>query len=193
MEFMCLDFVNSEWRDFRDGRREDRLLQLEWRARFLKTWKLDTTGPLEPANLAVLSALRALLRSMLEDLVTDRTLATGDLAALNQFLSLAPGTRRLVRAGDTVEFRFVFIPASLDWNWVIAEVAASFAGLLAGYDYRRLKTCQNDNCGWIFYDASRNQAQRWCEAATCANLMKVRRFRARQQAAYNKLKPASVT
>jgi predicted RNA-binding Zn ribbon-like protein len=31
-------------------------------------------------------------------------------------------------------------------------------------------------CGWVFYDRSKNRSRRWCEQATCANLMKVRRF-----------------
>ncbi len=36
-------------------------------------------------------------------------------------------------------------------------------------------------CGWVFYDRSKNRSRKWCEQATCANLMKVRRFRQRHR------------
>jgi len=36
---------------------------------------------------------------------------------------------------------------------------------------------------WAFYDESKNRSRRWCSAAECGNLIKVRRFRERQRAA----------
>jgi predicted RNA-binding Zn ribbon-like protein len=39
----------------------------------------------------------------------------------------------------------------------------------------RLKVCDRATCRWAFYDASRNQARRWCSMAGCGNHIKMRR------------------
>ncbi|PWR13038.1 hypothetical protein DKT68_01850 [Micromonospora acroterricola] len=39
----------------------------------------------------------------------------------------------------------------------------------------RLKVCARDTCRWAYYDASRNQARRWCSMAGCGNYIKMRR------------------
>lgn len=41
MELLCLDFLNSDWRDWRgSGRREDRLDKSDWVEQFLQGWRL---------------------------------------------------------------------------------------------------------------------------------------------------------
>jgi predicted RNA-binding Zn ribbon-like protein len=45
--------------------------------------------------------------------------------------------------------------------------------------WSRLKLCANPDCGWAFYDRSRNQRGAWCSMAACGNRLKNRRFRAR--------------
>jgi predicted RNA-binding Zn ribbon-like protein len=44
--------------------------------------------------------------------------------------------------------------------------------------WSRLKLCANPDCGWAFYDRSRNHQGSWCSMATCGNRLKNRRFRA---------------
>jgi predicted RNA-binding Zn ribbon-like protein len=41
--------------------------------------------------------------------------------------------------------------------------------------WTRLKVCDRATCRWAFYDASRNQARRWCSMAGCGNHIKMRR------------------
>ncbi|MEU9826148.1 CGNR zinc finger domain-containing protein [Micromonospora chersina] len=41
--------------------------------------------------------------------------------------------------------------------------------------WTRLKVCDRDTCRWAYYDASRNQARRWCSMAGCGNYVKMRR------------------
>ncbi|MEH0828941.1 MULTISPECIES: CGNR zinc finger domain-containing protein [unclassified Micromonospora] len=41
--------------------------------------------------------------------------------------------------------------------------------------WTRLKVCARDTCRWAFYDASRNQARRWCSMAGCGNHIKMKR------------------
>jgi predicted RNA-binding Zn ribbon-like protein len=46
--------------------------------------------------------------------------------------------------------------------------------------WERLKTCRN--CGFAYWDASKNRSAAWCSMQLCGNRLKVRRFRARQAA-----------
>ena len=45
--------------------------------------------------------------------------------------------------------------------------------------WARLKACPADDCGWAFYDHSRNRSGTWCTMAVCGNRSKVRAYRAR--------------
>lgn len=47
--------------------------------------------------------------------------------------------------------------------------------------WQRLKICGDDECGWAFFDASKNQSRNWCEWG-CGNRAKTRRYRARRRA-----------
>lgn len=55
-------------------------------------------------------------------------------------------------------------------------VAAALAGMLDGR-WSRLKACRN--CGWIYYDYSRNRAATWCSMSICGNRHKTRVYRER--------------
>jgi predicted RNA-binding Zn ribbon-like protein len=46
--------------------------------------------------------------------------------------------------------------------------------------WSRLKVCANPECGWAYYDRSRNQQGSWCDMATCGNRLKNRQLRARR-------------
>jgi predicted RNA-binding Zn ribbon-like protein len=43
--------------------------------------------------------------------------------------------------------------------------------------WERLKACRN--CGWAFWDESRNRSAAWCSMQLCGNRLKVRRHRAK--------------
>ncbi|MEO7428964.1 MAG: CGNR zinc finger domain-containing protein [Acidimicrobiales bacterium] len=57
-------------------------------------------------------------------------------------------------------------------------VAAATTARIKG-SWRRLKICPADDCGWAFYDPSRNRSKRWCSMEVCGNRSKVRAFRDR--------------
>ncbi len=95
----------------------------------------------------------------------------GVLAALDEACAGAPVEIRVGSAGP----RFVAdaaggVPAAL--------------GLLLGWTaqamleggWRRLKACPGEDCGWAFYDASRNQTGRWCSMAVCGGRAKARTY-----------------
>jgi predicted RNA-binding Zn ribbon-like protein len=45
----------------------------------------------------------------------------------------------------------------------------------------RLKTCDNTECRWAYYDRSHSRRGAWCDMATCGNRIKNRNLRARRR------------
>jgi len=187
LDLPCFDLLNSEYHDYRgSGAVEDRLDDPRWLERFMARWGYDAAGEPGGEVRAALARLRGLLRRAVRSLAAGGGISDADLAELNEVLASERTVQRVVRAGDGYEVERVAIEES--WRQVVADIAASFAGLLAEGDPDRIKICDNPDCKWVFYDESRNRSRRWCEN-TCGNLMKVRRFRARKRSAAGKPRP----
>jgi predicted RNA-binding Zn ribbon-like protein len=62
-----------------------------------------------------------------------------------------------------------------------ALVAVVYAADAQGV-WLRLKACAADACHWVYYDASRNRASRWCHMELCGNRAKGQAFRDRKRA-----------
>ena len=45
----------------------------------------------------------------------------------------------------------------------------------------RMKGCPDLECGWAFYDWSKNRSATWCDMAVCGNRAKARAYRERRQ------------
>ncbi len=178
MDSIYLDFINSEFRDFRGRWVRDDLQQPGWLEQFLVKWGLQVDHPPDAATLITLVVLRTFLRSLTEALVEGQ-IADHDLAALNAVLLKMPLNRRLVK--DQEGYRLDMVPLKKDWDWVQAEIAASFAHVLADHDPKRLKICANTHCRGVFYDESKSRTKLYCTPEKCANLLKARRFRARHK------------
>src|SRR5579885_501770 len=179
MDSVCLDFLNSESRDFRGRWVRDDLLQPGWLEQFLARWGLQIADPLDSTILETFLALRALLMRVVDDLVGGNQPASTDLDSLNVFMLHVPLGRRLKQSEK--QYCLELVPIKKDWDWVRAEIVASFADLLSNYDLRRIKICANVHCRSIFYDESKSRTRRFCTIDKCANLVKVRRFRARHR------------
>jgi predicted RNA-binding Zn ribbon-like protein len=169
----ALDLANSQ-----HGRGPD-LLQQGWFEQFLTHWGYAPAGRPSERERKKLVALRALIRRIVEALDEGNRPSADDLAQLNRVLLAVKVSRELVPAGATFELQLV--PPRQDWSWVRSEIAGSLAQLLAGGETERIKVCDNEDCRFAFYDASKNRSRRWCAHTTCGNRHKVRRFRARQR------------
>jgi len=175
-----IDLLNSDWRDHRgQGRREDRLDRADWRHAFLQGLQADVSGLPEAPLKAGLRALRGVLRRNVERVVARGTAGGRSLGDLNRLLGRALLTRRVTLRAGSPRLEFVHHARGLDA--ALGEIAGSFASALEAGDLARIKICRNPDCGWVFYDRSRNRSRRWCDSSTCANLMKVRRFRLRRR------------
>jgi predicted RNA-binding Zn ribbon-like protein len=65
----------------------------------------------------------------------------------------------------------------------IGELVAIVFTAIAEGTFARLKACPGRDCGWAFYDLSKNRSARWCSMAICGSREKVRAHRARSCAA----------
>ena len=62
---------------------------------------------------------------------------------------------------------------------VLSTVAWSALELLAGGRFERIKQCPGVDCGWLFFDRSKNNTRVWCDMAVCGNRLKARRHRSK--------------
>jgi predicted RNA-binding Zn ribbon-like protein len=124
--------------------------------RRLTAWSAFTDRDLDRA-VAVREGLRALARG------------SGEPADLNG-----------AAEGAAVELRFAeggpqFVPgAGGPLDRALAVVLAIAARAMLDGSWARLKICPGEDCGWAFYDHSRNQSGRWCSMAVCGGRAKAR-------------------
>jgi predicted RNA-binding Zn ribbon-like protein len=82
--------------------------------------------------------------------------------------------------GATVEIRFSggaprFVPgAACGLDRAIGRVLGIAARAMIDGSWSRLKVCPGEDCGWAFYDHSRNQSGRWCSMSVCGGRVKAR-------------------
>jgi predicted RNA-binding Zn ribbon-like protein len=122
-------------------------------------------------------ALRETLYHLFAAIAAGKHPGARDLVALDAWLPQAYAQRRLAYRRGRFAWEGRAIPDALDrllWPvvWSAADLLTS--GLLA-----RVRECQNEPCGWLFVDMSRNRSRRWCDMRDCGNRVKARRHYAR--------------
>jgi len=108
--------------------------------------------------------------------------AEKDLAVLNSVL-----------AGLTGGAQVVYRSGRFEWGWNFDEdafelplwiLALSAVDLLTSENVKWVGQCADEEgCGWLFVDTSKNHSRRWCDINDCGNRAKQRRYqqRARRQ------------
>ena len=66
---------------------------------------------------------------------------------------------------------------------ILGPITLSALTLLMEKDLLRTKRCAGQECGWLFFDTTKNNRRRWCEMSVCGNRAKVRASRERQRQA----------
>ncbi len=178
MNFMCFDFINSQWAITHPPFR-DRFLDKDWLDEFIKKYDLPAhPDPLTAQEMQALLALRTLLSSAVDMLDSGQALTDEQLKEINRYVRLVALYYELKKDGG--DYKAVLLAANRDWQYMLHAIAASFMDVLVGYDVLRIKKCGNPACGWVLYDESKNTTRRWC-SNTCSSLIKVRRFRQKQK------------
>ncbi len=175
---IAIDLLNSEHFDCLGRRPMEDLLNLPaWLTAWMQHWQLPVTTLPDAQTVALLRALRALLRGMIEGFSTQQPITDAQIEQLNGFLALMPMRQQAERVAGGV--LLVSRPLEAGWPGVVAQVAAAWVDLLSRTPPERLKVCANPDCHWAFLDQSHNLSRRWCRQWACGNLVKVRQFRAR--------------
>jgi predicted RNA-binding Zn ribbon-like protein len=113
--------------------------------------------------LAVREALRELARSGGQRAMAD------ELRQLNQAADGAGAEFRFASGGP----RFV-LQAGGGFPAALGLVLALAGRAMIDGSWSRLKVCPGEDCGWVFYDHSRNQTGRWCSMSVCGGRAKAR-------------------
>ena len=74
-----------------------------------------------------------------------------------------------------------FIPWSRDVDGVLGLIGTIAAIAQLDGTWMRLKACPGKDCGWAFYDHSRNQSSSWCSMSVCGARAKAREYRRRKR------------
>jgi predicted RNA-binding Zn ribbon-like protein len=165
----ALDLVNTvAWRlDVR--RRVDRIADP---ANLRKWLTASGLGPSDHVTHDQLVHCREAAYAVLHPLAVGAEPAAADLAVLRELVEDAVCTASLVSARP------------LTWRVVgtVDQVRLSVWRLFEDEDLSRLRQCDDDDCGWLFLDRSRNGSRRWCSSADCGNRARARRHYQRRQA-----------
>jgi predicted RNA-binding Zn ribbon-like protein len=71
-------------------------------------------------------------------------------------------------------------PFERDFDGALALLLGIVARAQMDGSWARFKACPGDDCGWAFYDYSRNQASAWCSMSICGSRSKARAYRLRR-------------
>ena len=102
--------------------------------------------------------------------VRNREPSSKHLTVLNRHLPRP----RVVRTRSGFEWDFFQEAKAVER--ILIAAARSAGDLLVSDELSKVKICDDDNCGWLFLDSSRNQSRRWCQMEDCGNRSKARRF-----------------
>jgi len=72
------------------------------------------------------------------------------------------------------------VPQAGGIDGALGTILAAVYDAMRDGSWKRLKACRN--CGWAFWDESRNRSATWCSMQLCGNRLKVRRHRERAAA-----------
>jgi predicted RNA-binding Zn ribbon-like protein len=133
---------------------------------------LSSSARITRADLARAASLREALRSLLAA-NNDRP---GDEAAAEEVNRAAERAQIELRVGPAGTAEITVGAAGVDG--ALGKLVAVALGAMLDGRWLRLKACRN--CGFAFYDYSRNRAATWCSMRLCGNRLKTRGYRARR-------------
>lgn len=172
--WLVQSFVNSRWDLERDL--EDKFGDRDG----LATWLAERD--LVPAGTPVSEAefRRALdARDGLQALMFANNGVELDRKAVARLDRALRGPGPFVQLG--ADSRPDFVPWRRDLDGALALIGTITAIAQLDGSWKRLKACPGDDCGWAFYDHSRNQAGCWCAMSVCGSRAKARDYRRRQR------------
>ena len=190
---LCLDFCNS-------GQNARGPSGAEWIAGFpelidwLEAAEAITRGQAARLRRAAAASPRAAaqvwgraikFREALFRVLNARTeggaIAREDLSIVEAEHARAVSFARLAWTGDG--YSWSLDPSAESLDAALQPLVESAVSLLTSAKMERLRRCGNSTCYWLFIDETKNHSRRWCEMASCGNVLKVRRHREKARSA----------
>ncbi len=188
---LCLDFVNTlDWRGA-DSPVEflNTFEDLVAWSRHVGTATSRETGQLsrgaEPAGNNVKKTLKRAIRlreaiyQIFAAVIQNKDPAEKDLALFNRHIAETMRQSQIIRTKDGYIWDSAGDKRQMDW--LLNPIIRSAAELLVSDELKKVKSCADPACGWLFLDVSRNQSRRWCDMQDCGNRAKASRFYRKRQ------------
>jgi predicted RNA-binding Zn ribbon-like protein len=118
--------------------------------------------------------LRETIYRIFAAIIANQKPAKEDLAAFNSYLAKTMVFSQIINTQNGFQWDSSGDKSKMDW--VLNPVIRSAADLLVSDELKKLKSCSDPMCRWLFLDISRNQSRRWCDMKDCGNRAKARRF-----------------
>ncbi|TMU85839.1 hypothetical protein FGG79_11610 [Bacillus sp. BHET2] len=187
-ERLCMDFINTvSWRESTEKRRDwftsyAKLVDWSVHAEVLTAQQAQhllveagENPSQEAETLKQAIELREVMYRMFKSISKKSSMDEQDLARFNE--SVRTFYRSLQVIQDEDQFTLEFKQTEKDLDTMLPPILQSAVDLLVSKnELERVKQCEGDPCGWLFFDTSRNKSRRWCSMADCGNRAKVRRF-----------------
>jgi predicted RNA-binding Zn ribbon-like protein len=104
--------------------------------------------------------------------------ADADIAVLNSILARLTSGAQIIRRSGGFEWQWNFDENALEAP--LSMIALSAVDLMTSENYKRVGQCADEEgCGWLFVDTSKNHSRRWCDINDCGNRAKQRRYQQR--------------
>ncbi|MGM7702353.1 CGNR zinc finger domain-containing protein [Pseudalkalibacillus sp. Hm43] len=187
-ERLCMDFINTvSWRESVDKSRDwftsyAKLIDWSIYAQLLTEEEAKVLHQKAEKNPAAAAQVleqtfqfREGLYRIFKRISKQQFPSQGDIEQFNTFISQYYQNLQLTQQKD--QFRLGFHYTTEDLDMMLPPILQSAVDLLVSRnEWKRVKQCEGDPCGWLFYDTSRNRSRRWCSMADCGNRAKARRF-----------------
>ena len=188
---LCLDFVNTL--DWRGTDRPQEFLNtfhdlLSWcrhvgicsQEDIRKLYQMADRSNAE-AKLVLNRAitLREAIYRLFAASITVRNPKKEDLTVFNKNLCRTMKNSLITATSDGYAWDIAGNKMKLDW--ILNPIIHSAAKILVSDELKKVKTCADSACGWLFIDVSRNQSRRWCDMKACGNRAKANRFYQKKQ------------
>ena len=177
---LCLDFINTV-----HGRREDPLRDyfsgihdfIDWAKRLgvidSKTEK-KLTGEAESRSeksarfFSNAISFRELIFVIFWNIISEKKVPPTQLKKYNDMLRIYFPYLQIKQSNKGFEEQWLL--EETDFKRLLAPILNDSYETLLSDKLRRIKECSN--CGWLFYDTTKNGKRRWCSMQTCGSNVK---------------------
>ena len=188
---LCLDFVNTlDWRG--TDRPQEFLNTIDdlvaWsrhvgicsRQETRKLYKIAEQSEVEAKSVLNRAVkLRETIYRLFAASIVVHSPVREDLSVFNEILGRSMKESQIKATKDGYAWDIIGNKTKLDW--ILNPIIHSAAEILVSDELKKVKTCADAACGWLFIDVSRNQSRRWCDMKDCGNRAKANRFYQKKQ------------